>query len=155
MKGRLFTLLATIAAVSCTSRPASAPTPALAAGVPDRAVRRDIPMTNKIRRAFAAGTRDSSGRPGRNYWQQQVDYTINARLDQATSVITGRETISLKNNSDQPLAAIVFRLDQNYFAPNAARLDLIPQGMEITYGMKVTRIAVNGQTVNLNPPPRR
>ena len=29
--------------------------------LPERAVRRDIPMTNAIRRAFAAGTRDSTG----------------------------------------------------------------------------------------------
>ena len=35
--------------------------------LPERAVRRDIPITNAIRRAYAAGTRDSTGRPGRNY----------------------------------------------------------------------------------------
>ncbi len=28
--------------------------------IPDRAVRRDIPLTNMIRRAMAAGTRDST-----------------------------------------------------------------------------------------------
>jgi len=32
----------------------------------DRMIRRDIPLTNQIRRALAAGTRDSTGRPGRN-----------------------------------------------------------------------------------------
>ena len=46
-----------------------------AAEVP-RGIRRDIPMTNAIRRAFDAGTRDASGRPGPNYWQLQTDYTI-------------------------------------------------------------------------------
>ena len=29
-----------------------------------RAIRRDIPLTNSIRRAFDAGTRDRTGRPG-------------------------------------------------------------------------------------------
>ena len=54
--------------------------PAQAIGpLPERAVRRTIPMTNAIRRAFAAGTRDSTGRPGRNYTQLRTDYTINAR----------------------------------------------------------------------------
>src|SRR3981081_2798093 len=61
-------------------------------GVPQRAVRRDIPMTRMIQRAFAAGTRDSTGRPGRNYWQLWNDYKINASLDPATSPGTGRET---------------------------------------------------------------
>ncbi|MEO6878501.1 MAG: hypothetical protein ABI205_08475, partial [Gemmatimonadaceae bacterium] len=50
---------------AAVSLPAQTPS----AKLPERAVRRDIPMTNAIRRAFAAGTRDSSGRPGRNYAQ--------------------------------------------------------------------------------------
>jgi len=49
--------------------------------VPPRAVRRDLPMTNAIRRAHAAGTRDSTGLPGRRYWQLWTDYAIEARLD--------------------------------------------------------------------------
>ena len=54
-----------LAAVTMTAPTMRAQGPKL----PERAVRRDIPMTNIIRRAMAAGTRDSTGRPGRNYWQ--------------------------------------------------------------------------------------
>ena len=46
---------------------------------PERAVRRDIPITNIAKRSFAAGSRDSSGRPARNYWQVRADYTIKDR----------------------------------------------------------------------------
>ena len=63
------------------------------ARLPERAVRRDIPITNSIRRAYAAGTRDSTGRPGRNYWQLRTDYTISARLDAPASRLTGHETV--------------------------------------------------------------
>src|SRR5258705_11371725 len=76
---------------------------AAVAQAPERTIRRDIPMTNMIRRAHAAGTRDSTGRPGRNYWQLWTDYKINARLDTVTSRITGRETIVLHNTSDSVL----------------------------------------------------
>jgi len=48
---------------------------------PDRAIRRDVPLTNVIRRAFETGTRDFTGRPGPNYWQLEADYAIEARLD--------------------------------------------------------------------------
>ena len=65
--------------------------------LPERAVRRDIPITNAIRRAYQSGTRDSTGRPGRNYWQLRTDYTIQARLDPTTQTITGHETIGLHN----------------------------------------------------------
>src|SRR6185295_11930815 len=120
---------AVLTITACTPR--TAPSPALsdvsALSRNDmRAVRRDIPMTNAIVRAHRARTRDSTGRAGPKYWQQWVDYTINARLDPATSIITGRETITLRNNSDSTLDGIVLRLDQNYFAPNAARLEAIP-----------------------------
>src|SRR3954468_17722882 len=119
--------------------------------VPPRAVRRDIPMTNTIRKAFAAGTRDSSGRPGRNYGQLRTDYTINARLDPTTSRITGRETIVLHNNTADSLTSVVMRLDMNHFLFNVPRAaPWVPA--EETDGMVITRMTVNGQPVNLNPP---
>jgi hypothetical protein len=127
------------------AQPAVAQTPA-----PDRAIRRDIPITNAIRRAFDAGTRDSTGRPGRNYWQLRTDYTINARLDPATSRITGRESIVIHNNSAEPMTQIGLRLDMNHFrfgVPRAA--SWAPS--EMTDGMVITRMAVNGQPVNLAP----
>src|SRR5687768_10244980 len=76
-----------------------------------RAIRRDVPMTNAIRRAYEAGTRNSTGRPGPNYWQLQTDYRINVRLDPETQTITGTETITLHNNSPQALTEILLRLD--------------------------------------------
>lgn len=113
-----------------------------------RVIRRDIPMMNSIRRAHEAGTRDSTGRPGRNYWQLRTDYTIHASLDPATSRITGRETIVLHNRSTDSLNSIVLRLDPNIFrgtTPKAA--PWVPA--ETTDGMVITRITVDGQQVNL------
>jgi Peptidase family M1 domain len=113
---------------------------------PERAIRRDLPLTNMIKRAMAAGTRDSTGRPGRNYWQLWTDYTINARLDPTTSRVTGRESIALYNNSDTAMRSIVMRLDQNIYAPNVPRAEQLP---DITDGMKITRLSVNGQAAEL------
>jgi hypothetical protein len=116
-----------------------------------RAIRRDLPITNSIRRAFDAGTRDASGRPGPNYWQLQTDYTINAKLDPATQTITGTETIVLHNNSPEALTTIGLRLDHNIFRAHAfVASPWIPA--EVTDGMVVTRIAVNGQAVALSGP---
>jgi Peptidase family M1 domain len=119
---------------------------------PERAVRRDIPLTNTIRRAYAAGTRDSTGRPGRNYWQIRTDYTINARLDQTTSRLTGRETVVLHNNSPDSLGQIQLRLDPNIFLGNTPQAATwVPS--EVTDGMVITRMTINGQNVNLAGPP--
>ena len=126
--------------------------PALLRGTidsPTRAIRRDVPLTNAIRRAFEAQTRDFTGRPGPNYWQLQTDFTINARLDPATHTLTGSETILIHNNSDSAMNQIVLRLDHNIFRATVPRGSSVPA--ETTEGMIVTRIAVNGQNVNLNP----
>ncbi len=117
-----------------------------------RAIRREVPLTNSIRRAFEAGTRDTTGRPGPNYWQLQTDYTISASLDPATDTLTGTETIVLHNDGPQNLTEILLRLDHNIFR------GLVPRGMSVpaenTDGMVVTRIGVNGETVDLAAPPQ-
>lgn len=118
-----------------------------------RAVRRNIPLTNSIEKAYRAGTRDTSGRPGANYWQLEADYAINASLDPATQTITGSETISLHNNSPDSLDRIVLRLDHNIYRPRVPRGFSVPA--ETTDGMVVTSIKINGVEVDLrsSPPP--
>src|SRR5437868_12887731 len=112
-----------------------------------RAVRRDIPITNWMRKAYQAGTRDSTGRPGKNYWQTSVEYNIDAKLEPSTSMLTGRETITLDNNGTTPMTAIVFRLDQNIYRANVARLEEVP---EITEGLNISKLTINGATIDLN-----
>jgi hypothetical protein len=121
------------------------------AAAPLRPVRRDIPLTDMIRRAFAAGTRDSTGRPGAKYWQLWTDYTIHARFDPDSGLVTGHERVVVQNPGDSAMRVIVLRLDQNIFAANVARAEAVTQ---ITDGMVVTGLTVNGRSVNLNPPPR-
>jgi len=124
-----------------------APAPAPSA-TPPRAIRRDVPITNSIRRAYAAGTRDSTGRPGRNYWQLRTDYAIDVSLDAATSRLTGTARITLHNSSPDPLRDIGLRLDPNHFlgnAPHAA--PWVPA--EVTDGMVISRMTIDGKPVNL------
>jgi hypothetical protein len=100
-----------------------------------------------IRRAYAAGTRDSSGSPGERYWQQRVDYVIDARLDVESAMLRGSGTITLHNNSPDTLTTIVLRLYQNYFTATAERNDYVT---DITGGMRVERLTVNGAPIALD-----
>ena len=114
---------------------------------PKRLIRQDVPMTNSIRKAFKAGTRDFSGKPGPNYWQLEADYLIKASLDPATQTITGSEKISMHNNSSENLKTIVLRLDHNIFRPEAQRGASVPA--EATDGMVLTSLKVAGKDVDL------
>jgi hypothetical protein len=69
--------------------------------------RLDLPTPNTIR----TGT----GAPGRDYWQQRVDYVIRASLDTVAQTVTGEEHITYTNNSPDTLRYLWLQLDQNLF----------------------------------------
>lgn len=153
MRPSLSFAFAVLVAPTLAAQRASAPAPAApaapAAPFPERAVRRDIPMTNAIRRAHAAGTRDSSGRPGRNYWQQGADYVIRAALDAPTGRLTGEARITLHNRAPVALDQVVLRLDPNLFRPeNPHAAPWVPA--QVTDGMVLSRLTVAGRPVRLD-----
>ncbi|HSU97219.1 MAG TPA: M1 family metallopeptidase, partial [Gemmatimonadaceae bacterium] len=132
-----------LAAASAGAQRATQPTRST---LPERAVRRDIPLQPGIRRAYAQGTRDSTGAPGRNYWQQSVDYRINATLDAPGGVLHGSETVTLHNTTPNTLDRIALRLYQNYFKATVQRNDYVT---DITDGVVMEKLVVNGVPVSL------
>jgi Peptidase family M1 domain len=63
--------------------------------------------------------RGGDGRPGPRYWQQGVDYTIDAIFDVAHNTLRGHETIHYVNNSPSRLSYVWMFLDQNICAPTS------------------------------------
>lgn len=57
--------------------------------------------------------RTASGAPGHKYYQQKADYVIDVVLDDENQKITGKETITYKNNSPDKLDYLWIQLDQN------------------------------------------
>ena len=138
-------LACALATLTCSLAHAQSASPAW----PDRAIRRDIPMTNAIRAAHAAGTRDSSGRPGPKYWQLRTDYVIRARLDVPAQRLSGVATITLHNNSPDSLSDIALRLDPNHFiGTNPRALPWVPA--QLTDGMVINGMRINGTPVQLD-----
>ncbi|MEK7661194.1 MAG: hypothetical protein AAB680_04050 [Pseudomonadota bacterium] len=63
--------------------------------------------------------RSASGAPGSRYWQQQVDYKIQIRLDETNRSLSGREVIKYKNNSPDTITYLWLLLDQNNYRRNS------------------------------------
>ncbi|MFT5295460.1 MAG: hypothetical protein ACI9YH_001475 [Colwellia sp.] len=59
--------------------------------------------------------RNAAGEPGHKYWQQQVDYKIKARLDEAKRRIEASQDITYHNNSPDTIKYLWVQLDQNKF----------------------------------------
>ncbi|MBS1557697.1 MAG: M1 family metallopeptidase [Bacteroidetes bacterium] len=118
-----------------------------------RAIRREVPLTNPIKKAMKDGTRDFSGKPGPKYWQMQTDYTIQASLNPHTQTISGSEKIDVYNNSPEELTKIVLRLDHNIFRADVPRGFSTPA--ETTNGMIITSLMVGGKNVDLKATPAK
>ncbi|WP_293746813.1 M1 family metallopeptidase [uncultured Paraglaciecola sp.] len=59
--------------------------------------------------------RNAAGEPGHEYWQQQVDYKIKAKLDEEKRRIEASQEITYHNNSPDTLKYLWVQLDQNKF----------------------------------------
>jgi hypothetical protein len=118
-----------------------APAPAPVVAGPSRPVPYPVFETKAFARAIAHGTRTRTGEPGPNYWQPFARYRIDAELVPATSQITGRESVRYFNRSPDTLRAVWLFLNQNLFAPTAARVVATP----VTGGMEILRVAAAGR----------
>ena len=76
-----------------------------------RQLKEELPTPNMQRTA--------SGKPGKFYTQQQVDYKMDIVLDDANTKITGAETITYYNNSPDDLEYLWVQLDQNMRAKDS------------------------------------
>ncbi|WP_246434642.1 M1 family metallopeptidase [Teredinibacter haidensis] len=63
--------------------------------------------------------RNAAGEPGQQYWQQQVDYSIEATLHENERRLTGKQTIRYHNNSPYALKYLWLQLEQNRFKPDS------------------------------------
>lgn len=60
-----------------------------------------------------------NGAPGNKYWQNKVDYEIDAKIDTVTKTLSATENISYTNNSGDALPYLWLQLDQNTYRPDA------------------------------------
>lgn len=103
-----------------------------------------------IKKAYDKETRSLDGKPGPNYWQNGSEYKIAAEFDPSTLTLSGSEEITYKNNSPNNLTMLVIRLYPDIFKKGAAR-DNTFDPEDITDGVKISKLAVNGEPVELDP----
>ncbi len=98
-----------------------------------------------------------------NYWQQEVDYTINVTLDDQQNTLKGNSSVTYKNNSPESLNFIWFHIWPNAYKNDSTalfrQLKNDPSSREdlnaITYGsISGLNFKVNGKPVKTEPHPQ-
>ncbi len=97
-----------------------------------------------LQRAYNRGSRSSDGNPGSEYFQNRVNYNIQADFNPVTRVLKGTEKITYQNNSPYPLRYIVIRLYQNIFKEGGVRgREVHPE--DVHKGVKITSLTIKGK----------
>ncbi|MEX6625558.1 M1 family metallopeptidase [Tenacibaculum salmonis] len=78
----------------------------------------------------------ASGAPGKKYTQQKVDYNMDIILNDDKQIITGNETITYHNNSEDELTYLWVQLDQNVRASDSKSPDITSGKIEETLSKK-------------------
>ena len=74
-----------------------------------------LPVPGNIQSAYEKGTRTLSGQPGKQYWQNSANYTIQVNYNPDTRLLTGTVNIEYVNNSRDTLNQVVFKLYPNLY----------------------------------------
>ena len=98
--------------------------------------------------------RSASGKPGPLYWQNRVDYQINAKLNAQTNEISGSEIITYTNNSPDNLEFLWMQLDQNLYKQDSKAKAIVPitgtrsdaDGQIFDAGFKITSVRLISPT---------
>ncbi len=78
--------------------------------------------------------RAANGEPGPAYWQNQVNYRIDASLDDKENEIKATVTLDYKNNSPHQLPYVWLQLDQNLFSDTSRGHSKLPATGRSRYG---------------------
>ncbi|MEO0470287.1 MAG: M1 family metallopeptidase [Bacteroidota bacterium] len=108
-----------------------------------------FPMNREVQAALQNGTRTLNGQPGPNYWINRSDYDIDMRLDPASRVIDGSETITYTNNSPDALPMLVIRLYQDIFKKGGVRDEEVPPSA-LHDGVTLKKLIVAGNELDPN-----
>ncbi len=114
----------------------------LAAQLPSLRIPRDV------QKAYQNGTRSYDGRPGKNYWSNRADYSINVSFDPTSRLLKGREVITYYNESPDSLGKIVMRLYADIFKKGAIR-DWPANPDDLHNGVNIEFLSLNGTVRNL------
>lgn len=110
----------------------------------------DLYMPRNIKAAYANGTRDKSGKPGKAYWQNTGRYDIAVTVKPPLRTVTGTETITYVNNSPNELKEIVLRMICNIHKYQAPRSGYVDRNFLTENGVQIDQLLINGQSIVFN-----
>lgn len=118
-------------------------------GMLGQATAQELYMPRNIKKAYANGTCDLSGAPGKNYWQNKGIYDIQIKVNADTKIVSGSETILYDNNSPDQLDILAIRFVNNMHKPQSPRSGFVSKDF-LSSGLKIKSFSVNGESYTID-----
>jgi hypothetical protein len=104
--------------------------------------RQTLPIPLDIQNTYQEDIRTNNGKPGKNYWQNTANYSINVNFNPDTRLVSGTVEIDYVNNSPDTLAQVVLKLYPNLYKKGMIRLmPVLPA--DLSNGVNITSFIVN------------
>lgn len=100
-----------------------------------------------IQKAYEKGTRSTTGKPGKNYWENHANYDIQVNFDPATQLLRGHETITYENNSPDTLKRMIFRLYPDLYKKGVYRQSHIA-AKDLNDGVQIESFKIGNEQIN-------
>jgi hypothetical protein len=103
--------------------------------------------TTEVRDAYRKGTQTTTGKPGKNYWQNRGDYTIHVSFDPSSNLLSGNEIITYYNNSPDTLKELIIRLYPDLYKKGVSRLSEIDD-KDLNEGVSIDSFQIGNEIIS-------
>jgi hypothetical protein len=104
----------------------------------------ELPVATGIKKACNHESRNSSGKPGRSYWQNTAGYNIKVNFNPSTRQLSGTVNIHYTNNSPDTLKTLLLKLYPNVYKSDAMRGNYVA-AEDLTAGVRIHSLAIDHQ----------
>jgi len=106
-----------------------------------------LPVERNMEQSYLNRTRNRSGAPGQNYWQNSADYNINLQFNPASGELKGIVNITYFNHSPDTLKTLLFKLYPNLYKSDAMRNTIIAQE-DLSSGVQISHMQINERIID-------
>lgn len=106
-----------------------------------------LPVDRNVAQSYIKGTRNHTGAPGQNYWQNSADYIINLQFNPASRELKGTVNITYFNHSPDTLKTLLFKLYPNLYKGDAMRNTIIAQE-DLGSGVRISNMQINEHAID-------
>jgi len=105
-----------------------------------------LPIEPVFHKAYQKETRNVSGKPGKNYWQNTSKYDLNIDFNPDSRLLKGKVQVTYTNNSPDTLKEIWFKLYPNLYKKGTPRKSKMAAS-DLGDGVVIEKMAANGKSV--------